>query len=69
MKAWVVGTIQGLPLNLGAKWFLPAIPPCFTGGETEAQQLNPFSKDLVLAAAALSLAGFIHVLFCFLYGR
>lgn len=50
-----VGTIEGFCKNLGTKSFLPEIPPCFTDGETEAQEVK-FSKVSVLAAEAISLA-------------
>lgn len=42
------GSREGLPSNLGAKSFLPALSPCFTVEETEPGRLSPFWKVSVL---------------------
>ena len=53
-----VGSIEGLCPNLGSKRFLPAIPPCFTDGETEAQEVKALLQGLSASGRSAQFSRF-----------
>lgn len=63
------GSREGLPSNLGAKSFLPALSPCFTVEETEPGRLSPFWKVSVLGGRSAQQSRFCLLFFVFTTAR